>query len=116
MVPTLLPSRLLAALRTAGLAVTNVRIGDVEKKASWTVEPANLQSSAQPVIDAFCPEDPAHDAAELDARVKQALDDERLISAVVWEVIAAVNPPVTKAKYTAARANIISHYKGMPWR
>jgi hypothetical protein len=40
-------------LKTAGVAVVSVVIGDAADKATWTVQPSDLQSAAQPTIDAF---------------------------------------------------------------
>lgn len=53
---------------------------------------------------------------QLDKQANVALDQERLISAVVWTVIDTYSPPATKAKYTAARAKIIDVYKTQPWK
>lgn len=107
--------RLHTALTAAGVPITGVSIGDVVNKATWTVQPASLQVAAQPTIDAFNVNDPAHLTAELDAQVKTALDNERLISALVWTIIDTYSPPATIAKYTAARTKIISSYHLQPW-
>ena len=56
------------------------------------------------------------ETVKLDAAVTQALDGERLISAVIWTVLDTYSAPATKAKYQAARAKIIEAYKDRPWR
>jgi hypothetical protein len=113
---TYLAARLDRTLRHLGLAITGVVIGRADDRTTWRVLPASLQAAAQPTIDAFNPDDPAHDVAELDAAVKAAVDDERLISAVVWAVIDTYSAPATPAKYAAARTKIIAAYKARPWQ
>lgn len=39
----------------AGVAIQEVEIGDPANKATWRVQPANLQAAAQATIDAFNP-------------------------------------------------------------
>ena len=41
------------ALRVAGLAIVGVSIGDPDTRWTWTVQPADLQAQAQPIIDAL---------------------------------------------------------------
>lgn len=48
-------------LRAAGIAIVSVSIGDAANKATWTVQPPELQASAQPVIDSF--DTPAEETA-----------------------------------------------------
>lgn len=62
-----LDARLKAALIAAGVTPVSVSIGDVGNKATWKVQPASLQSAAQPIIDAFDNTDPATIAADLAA-------------------------------------------------
>lgn len=61
-----MPGELLARLdqviRAAVPTVVGVRIGDPANKATWTVDPSNLQASAQPTIDAFDTSQAAQDA------------------------------------------------------
>lgn len=108
-------ARLEQALRTAGVPVISVTIAVTADKATWTVQPPSLQAAAQPTIDGFNATDPAFDVADLDTAVKQALDAQRLSSAIVWAVIDQFAPPATKAKYQVARQKIIDAYKNMPW-
>lgn len=61
--------RLTRALTTAGVLVEGVSIGDPANRATWKVQPANLQAAAQPIIDAFNPADPALETAEKDAEI-----------------------------------------------
>ena len=110
-----LAARLDAALKTAGVSVVGVSIGADEDKTTWRVSPASLQAAAQPIIDAFNPADPAHEAAEQDQAVAASLDSERIFSAIVWAVIDTYSAPATKAKYQAARTKIVNAYKARPW-
>ena len=41
------------ACRAAGLDIVGVSIGDPDNKSPWQVQPASLQSEAQPIIDDF---------------------------------------------------------------
>ena len=108
------------ALRAAGLAIVGVSIGDPSDKATWKVQPQNLQSAAQPTIDAFNANDPAHEQAELDAQVTAALDNERLSSAIVWTILKQMYPADTDAqtrtKFGVARTRIIAVYKAQSWK
>lgn len=103
-------------LRAAGLLITGVSIGDPTNKATWKVQPSTFQAAAQPTIDAFDINDPAHDIADLNAQVTAALDTERLQSAIVWTLIDTYSPPATKAKYANARTQIITAYTAQPWK
>tara|TARA_R110000824_G_scaffold76509_6_gene193856 strand:+ start:2694 stop:3077 length:384 start_codon:yes stop_codon:yes gene_type:complete len=40
-------------IRAAGIAIVSVSIVDAANKSTWTVQPPELQASAQPIIDAF---------------------------------------------------------------
>jgi hypothetical protein len=111
-----LAAQLMRMLTAAGVPVVGVTIGDDTDKATWTVQPASLQAAAQPTIDSFDPADPVHVAADLDAAVKIALDQERLASAIVWVIIDTVAGPATPAKYAAARTKIITAYRDRPWK
>lgn len=111
-----LAARLDRTLKAAGVAVVSVSIGMDTDKATWTVQPASLQGAAQSIIDAFDPNDPALDVADRDAAIKQALDTDRLISAVVWCIIDTFAAPATGAKYQAARTKIIAAYQAQPWK
>lgn len=108
--------RLHRMLIAAGVPVVSVAIGTEATRATWKVQPATLQATAQPLIDAFNPTDPAIETAELDAAVKATLDDERLISAIVWAMTDALAAPATIAKYQTARTKIVSAYKTQPWK
>ena len=113
-------ARLKAAIQAAGVAITDVSIGDLRNRATWTVEPASLQAAAQATINAFDPTDPALDVADQDAAVKAALDAERLSSAIVWTILKQLYPgdtdAQTKTKYGVARQRIIDGYKAQPWK
>ena len=107
--------RLSAALKAAGIPITGVSIGDATNRATWKARPDNLQGAAQPVIDAFDPDDPAHEAAELDAQVTTLMDNERVFAALVWAIIDTYSAPATRAKFQAARTKIVAAYKSRPW-
>ncbi len=111
-----LAGRVLRAIKAAGVAIADVSIGDVANKATWKVQPASLQTAAQPTIDAFNPSDPALDTADLDAEVTRNLDSDRIFSAIVWTILDTYSAPATVAKFNAARTKIIAAYKSQPWR
>ena len=117
---TPMASRLDAAIKAAGVPIVGVSIGNDADKATWTVQPPHLQGAAQPTIDAFNAADPAHDAADLDAAVKRALDNERLSSAIVWTILKQMYPAdtdaQTKTKFEVARTRIINAYKSQIWK
>lgn len=113
--PPNLTGRLDRAIKAAGVPIVSVSVGDQANRATWTVQPSILQAAAQPTIDAFNVNAPAHADAELDAAVKGALDQERLYSAIVWTIIDTYSPPATVAKYAAARTKIINAYRLKPW-
>lgn len=104
------------ALRTVGLAIVGVSIGNDANRATWTVSPVTLQAAAQPHINAFDPDDPSHEQADLGEQVRMAVDNERLMSAIVWCIIDTYSPPATVAKYQNARTKIINAYQTRPWR
>lgn len=109
-------SRLDRAIRAVCPAV----VGVSPRGSTWVVFPATQQACAQPVIDAFNPTDPAHGQAELTAAVVAALDQDRLTSAVLWEVLRQVFPADTdaqrKTRYRAIRQLVIDAYKAQPWK
>jgi hypothetical protein len=61
-------TRLDRAIKAAGIAITGVS-PDVTAPGGYRVYPENLQAVAQPIIDAFNPNDPAHLTAEQDAEI-----------------------------------------------
>mgnify|MGYP001583835831 CR=1 FL=1 len=103
------------AIKAAGVPVDSVS-PDATAPGGYRVSPPSLQAAAQPTIDAFNPNDTAHEQADLDAQVKHTLEVERLFSAIVWTIIDTYSSPTTIAKYTTARANIIAAYKTRPWK
>lgn len=112
--------RVTQAILAAGVPIMSVSIGDVGSKATWMVQPASLQSAAQPTIDAFNPNDPSHQTAELDTQVTAALDNERLTAAVVWTILKQMYPADTDAqtrtRFGVARTRIIDAYRLTPWK
>lgn len=111
-------ARLDRVLRAAGLAIFGVSPYDEANRSTWKVFPTTLQEQAQPHIDNFNQNDPAHEQAELDDAVKASVDQERVISALLWTILDtyAEFKPATIAKYNAARTKIITVYKTQPWK
>jgi hypothetical protein len=72
-------------------------------------------ASATAVRAATTQEQADYDQIALDAAVRQSVDAERLISAVIWAIIDTYSAPATVAKYQAARTKIINAYKARPW-
>lgn len=120
MTATDLVERLLRTLKATNPAIVDVSIGVLADRTTWKVNPASEQAQAQPAIDAFNPNDPAHATADLDAQVKAALDNERLSSAIVWVILKQMYPAdtdaQTKTKFGVARTRIIDSYKSTPWK
>ena len=56
------------AIQAAGVAITGVS-PDASAPGGYRVSPTSLQSAAQPIIDAFNPNDPAHVIAQKDAEI-----------------------------------------------
>lgn len=112
------------AVRAACPRILGISIGVIEDRSTWhAVFPSDApgptaQESAaiMAAILAFDPNDLAQALADLDTEVRQALDSERLISAVVWTILDQIAPPATPAKYAAARGKIIAAYKLQPWK
>lgn len=115
-----LARRLYRACQRAGHAIEGVSIGDEARKETWTVQPPSWQPACQPVIDAFDPDDPAHEQAELESQVTATLDTERLTAAVVWVILRQMYPLDTEAqtntKFGVARTRIINAFTAQPWK
>lgn len=60
-------ARLDRILKAAGVPVEGV---SPQRGGGYTVWPASLQATAQPIIDAFDPTDPAHETADRDAEIE----------------------------------------------
>jgi hypothetical protein len=89
-----LAARLDAAIRAANVPIVGVSVGDPANRATWRVHPSSLQAQAQPVIDAFDPNDPALVGAEKDADAARLSDDLalRALVRVTWEEIQKCQP------------------------
>lgn len=89
--PSNLTANLFRAIVAANVPIVSLSIGDPTNKATWTVQPANLQSAAQATIDAFDPNDPALARAEADAAVTADEDVTVLIPALLkhWPAMQA---------------------------
>ena len=102
------------------VATCSAVVGVSPNGATWKVFPESQQACAQPVIEAFNPNDPAHGQRELNAQVTVALDTERLTSAVVWTVLKQMYPMDTdaqlKTKYGVARTRILDAFQAQPWK
>lgn len=73
-----------AYLKSKGIAVVGVSLGDYANKATWKVNPPTMQAAAQPHIDAFNANDPALLAADADATT------DRLIDALADDLLTAI--------------------------
>ena len=93
----LIASRLPRAIKAAGVPIENVSIGDPANKATWTVQPPDLQGAAQPTIDAFNPDDPAYVTAEQDA----AIDGLTALRALAEATFELKSNTWTKAQFLA---------------
>jgi hypothetical protein len=101
-------------IQAAGVAITDVSIGDDADRTTWRVTPSSLQAAAQPVIDGFVFNE--NDSGELNLLATGHLDNERIFSALVWAILDTYSAPATVAKYTAARTKIIAAFKTQPWK
>lgn len=103
-----LAARLEAAIKAVDPTITGVSIGDDTNRATWRVIPASRQSAAQPIIDAFNPNDPALVAAELTAQAQLTSRQKDILTTCAMIVrargIAAWNAMTTAQKVSAAFA------------
>lgn len=86
-----LAAGVMSALTSAGVEVVSVSIGHAGDRATWKVLPASLQSAAQPIIDAFNPNDPQLATDEIDRETDVKL------RGVIDHVITAVSDELAKA-------------------
>ena len=105
-------ARLDRAIRAAGIPITGI---SPLPNGQWRVFPPEWQAAAQPIIDAFDPNDPAHDSAELNLAVSGHLAQERIFSAIVWAILDTYSAPATVTKYNAAKTKIVAAFKNRPW-
>lgn len=105
---TITAARLDAAIKTAGVAITGVSLGDISDRSTWRVSPDSLQTAAQPIIDAYV-EPTAAQLADEDA--ERETGDKKLLAVALalWECIPA--PLMTKAQLRL-RAKAI--YRNLP--
>ena len=98
-------TRLDRAIKAAGVPIHGVSpvVG-----GGWCVSPASLQAAAQPIIDAFNPNDPTVIAAELAAKAQLTSRQKDILTTCALIVrargIAAWNAMTTPQKVTAALA------------
>ena len=110
-----------AMLRRAGIPIVGVSC-PTEDVGTWSVEfsddaTGDQQATAATLIAGF-DEDVEREATEAEqhlAIVTKALDEDRLVSAVIWTLIDHYDTPVTADKYTTLRAEIIEAYQTPPW-
>jgi len=108
-------------LRRADIPITGVSC-PTEDVGTWSVEflddaTDGQQATAATLIAEF-DADVEREATEAEqhlAIVTKALDEDRLVSAVVWTLIDHYDTPVTADKYTTLRAEIIEAYQTPPW-
>jgi hypothetical protein len=88
--------------------VVSVSIGDEDDRTTWHVQPDDLQSAAQPIIDGY-----THltDAQRDDEDADRDVSDKRLqaVALALWECI-----PVPSMTKTQLRARIKALYKSLP--
>lgn len=108
--------RLDRALRAAGHVIIGVSIGDPADKATWAVHPPEAQDAAQPMIDAFNPDDPAILAAELTAMAFTESQRKDLVAlcacAVRGRNVSAWTAMTTQQKVDATKAEL-NVFRGM---
>ncbi len=100
-------TRLDTVLRAAGLPIVGVSIGEPAMRTTWTVQPESLQKQAQPIIDAFDPDDPAHAIAEAQYQTAQALKQpvmQALLALIVGEKPASVEAAAAQVLTIVDRA------------
>lgn len=113
-------TKLTNALKAAGVPVIGV---SPLPDGGYKVTPPELQATAQPIIDAFDPNDPAHDSAELNMEALGLLDQQRVYAAIIWVILRTMYPgdtvAQTKTKFNAqpngARQQVIDAFKARPW-
>lgn len=103
-------SLVLVALRTAGVDVTDLTIGDEGDRATWIVDPPTLQSAAQPVIDAFTPDD----AALVRTAADQEVDSDDRLSDLL-EALVANWGTIGNLTATGKAPQAVAHVKSA-WR
>ena len=101
-------ARLDQAIRTAGIVITGVSIGNLTDQTTWRVSPDSLQTAAQPIIDAYVEPTPAQLADE-DAERETGNKRVMAVALALWECIPA--PTMTKAQLRL-RAKAI--YRNLP--
>jgi hypothetical protein len=95
--------RLDRQLRTAGIPIIGVSIGDPLDRATWRVKPSTLQTQAQPVIDALVlPTD--QQLADETATNEVNRKDLIAVATALWECIP--NPMMTKAQMKARAVEV----------
>lgn len=104
-------ARLDAALKAAGLPILGVSIGDPANRSTWIVHPPDLQASAQPIIDAFDPDDASLIAAELDIEAQQTALPRPMRAWMLFYLRDKLGRNPTLAERQAARDAFIAAYK-----
>ncbi|MEY4386606.1 MAG: hypothetical protein RLY20_1889, partial [Verrucomicrobiota bacterium] len=107
-----LAARLKAQITAAGIAVSEVVIGDESDRSTWKVQPETLQALAQPTINGFTFPTPAQLADE-DAAA--GVDGQKAINATVrWALRRILGRPPTPAELITARSEWMAIYKALP--
>ena len=102
-----LNGRIDAEIKSAGIPIVGIAIGNEENRSTWLVQPASLQAQAQPIIDAYAdptPEQLQDEDAEREIGNKKVM----AVALALWECIPA--PTMTKSQLRS-RAKAI--YKGL---
>lgn len=95
------------AIKAAGHPIVGVSIGRASDKSTWRVDPPELQTAAQPVIDAFT----APTAQQLLDDIATREIDAKVLKAIVIELHAII--PAPKPTLVQLRNSIIARYKSL---
>lgn len=93
------------AIRTAGVPITGVSIGDPNDRRTWRVHPASAQAQAQPIIDAF--QLPTLAQMKDESAIREI--DAKALKAVVMELYPYLS--AGKPSLAQLRQNILDRYK-----
>lgn len=102
---------LFRAIVAAGVPIVSVSVATNANKATWKVQPADLQDEAQPTIDSFDPNDATLLAAELDMEAQRIAAPRWMRAWVLFYLRDTLGRNPTLAERQAARDALIQAYK-----
>lgn len=106
-----LAASLQKAITAGGVPIIGVSIGTVQDRTTWRVNPLALQAQAQPLIDAFDPNDPSIVAAERDALIASEAGREIVKALLLFYLRRELGRNPTGAERDAARADFLQAYR-----